>query len=41
MQLKSRIKDILEVRDNSEATSVLEARKHIFQVQPTPNICQA
>ena len=32
MQLKGRIKDILEVKDNAEAASVLDARKHIFQV---------
>ena len=30
--LKERIKDILAVRDNPEASNVLSAKKNIFQV---------
>lgn len=37
--LKERIKDILAVRDNPETSSVLSAKKNIFQVSAAH--CQA
>ena len=38
-ELKKRIKDILDVRDQPDMGPVLEARKHIFQVGMSTHDC--